>query len=324
MTNLNFVISEMTFWRYFIPLIDQASKMGIKSNVFIVGNDKYNNVFSFLSAIEKLAQKYDFNIFSLDVINDFPGVTFLIESCMIDSLDPDLHKINCVTYMTDYRHHFKNYIDRADHVFIPSFTMAKEYQTVSDKNRYFGSPKYDVVLDKETIRKKYGIKTKKPLALFMFPRTRDLTLVPVKLIYDALRDEGYDVLTKTRGKDPVAKDLRGDYYLSDNSWFPHTSMELITISDVAINFGSTTSKECALLKLPLVNFSVKKHFTHLKFLHKYDFFNEMGSTFNEKDFKRQLATIRDTNFIDEFKKCWTNDLFDPNENVSQKILQEVL
>ena len=42
MQNMNFLLTEMTFLRYFVPLIVRGNSMGIRSRVFVGSSSKYN------------------------------------------------------------------------------------------------------------------------------------------------------------------------------------------------------------------------------------------------------------------------------------------
>ena len=137
-----------------------------------------------------------------------------------------------------------SYYDEVDHIILPSKFMAEKYGFADrDKCLYLGSSKYDVELDKDQVLKKYNLPKEKERALVLAPRTRDLNNFDLNKMYKILRKHNYDVVVKSRGKDRLPDRLMGDYYFEDASWFPHTSMELMKVSDIIINFSSTAIKE---------------------------------------------------------------------------------
>ena len=272
---MNFIVYEMTFLRYFIPLIVEGNKRKIKSFVFVCEpsvHQKYNHPNKYKDVLTKLSNIYDFEIKNISDIQQYSGVTFFVEAVGLDRVLDKKYKKIVLTYMVDYIHHYKKYIEKVDHVIFPSKFFAENYGCFSSKNLYLGSPKYDVVLNEPAIKEKYNLSDKKK-ALIVFPKLRDLRLNDLLTIYKALFDMGFEVLVKTRGKDPAPPELKGSRYFVDDSWYPHTTMELIKVSDVVINFSSTTIKETIIMNKPMVNFSWKP-FKHLNFLYEYDFCKE--------------------------------------------------
>ena len=94
------------------------------------------------------------------------------------------------------------------------------------------------------------------------------------LIYNCIRNKGYNIIVKARGKEPARENHKGDYYFQDYSWHPHTTMELTKISDLVINFGSSGIKEFVMLETPIINFNIKpkekiKH--TVEFLYDYNY-----------------------------------------------------
>ena len=88
---------------------------------------------------------------------------------------------------------------------------------------------------------------------------------------------GHRLLIKTRKKDSFNTEKFKKWfgniceymYFEDESWYQHTTMELIKVSKLALNFGSTTIKECVMLDTPVINFDIKPQIRHGKDLGKY-------------------------------------------------------
>ena len=311
----------MTFMRYFMPLILEGNKRSIKSRIFIKPNAKYNNPFLFNDDFKKISHDHKVDILDLSQVNEYPDNTFLIEGCGVDSIKYADKKYS-ITYMTDCTLSYKKYIDKVDHVIMPSKAFAEYCGNLSDKNLYLGSPKYDAVLDPSTIYEKYGLThTKK--ALVIFPRNRDLKKIDMGKIYDTLRSMGYQILVKTRGKDPVKdKLLRGDQYFIDESWFPHTTMELIEVSDIVINFSSTSIKECVLLKTPLINFDVKSFDLLLNFLYDYPYCEQIKLNFSSQEMSEAIKKLENSNHDEHFNNAIERFLF-KKEGTCGRILDKL-
>tara|TARA_R100001594_G_scaffold148475_3_gene203777 strand:- start:151 stop:1113 length:963 start_codon:yes stop_codon:yes gene_type:complete len=317
---MNFIVTEMTFMRYFMPLILEGNRRSIKSRIFIAPNSKYNNPFLFREVFEEINQKHGVDILNLSQVNEYPDKTFLIEGCGIDSIKYDKEKY-CITYMTDFTTSYERYINQADRVILPSKALAEHYKKISDKNLYLGSPKYDVKLNKNNICKKYNLDDSKK-ALVIFPRRRDLHKVDLNKIYRCLREVGYKILVKTRGKDPVQDEFRGEHYFLDDSWYPHTTMELIEISDLVVNFSSTSIKECVLLKTPVINFDIKPFNLLLSFLYDYPYCKQMKTDFSSEELTEVIQKLTEHSHEEFFNEAIEKYLFE-REGTSSRILDSV-
>ena len=289
-----------------MPLIIEGNERNLISKIFIRKNAKYNNPYKYRDVLERLATEYKFEIYNLNEINAHPQLTFLVEGCGIENIQYSDKKV-CLVYMTDFRHLYNKYIEQADHVIFPNIHYAQFHQTLSPKNLYLGSPKYDIELDKKNILKKYDLTNNKKCVI-LFPRNKDLHLINLNLIYETLKSQGYELLVKTRGKDGVANaSHRGDKYFVDTSWFPHTTMELIEISDFVINFDSTSVEEAIMLNTPLINFKIKGGprgaSNNLPFLLKSPFCRQMDKQFTVSDIRNSINFITQTDFSEDFKTC---------------------
>ena len=177
---MNFVVTEMTFLKYFIPLTLCGNKNGIKSKYFLgPDNGKYNSPRKFIDYIEKISKEYEFEYYDYNQLEGHEGVTFMVEACGVDYLNKN-HKKVVLTYLSDFRTpdddgvlNYHKYIDLVDNVIFPNKFFAEYYNTISDKNLYHGSPKYDV-LNKNN---------KENIILFFFPRLRDINKIDMFKLY---------------------------------------------------------------------------------------------------------------------------------------------
>ena len=62
---MNFILTEMTFLRYFMPLIIGGNKRNIKSTVYYHNSGKYNCPNKNIDSLKALSQKYKFNLIKI-------------------------------------------------------------------------------------------------------------------------------------------------------------------------------------------------------------------------------------------------------------------
>ena len=300
---MNFLIEEMTFLRYFFPLVIEGNRRGISSKFFIGKSGKYNcpQLQHHQNQLRFLADKFDVTLLNKNDIINHPGITFLIEGVGVNATC-SIHKNVSITYMTDFRHGYESYIDKVDHVIFPSYSMAEHYKKFSAKNLYLGSPKYDISLKRAQCLSDLRLKQDCKYALIIYPRYRDLSKFPLAKIIKSIRAHGLIPIIKSRGKEPCRDSINCLYY-EDETWFPHTTMMLLECVDVVINSGSTTIKECIMQNRPIINFNIKPHF-HLPFLYQYDFCKQIDSKdVNEKDFENVLEGLLNGTFEKSFDSC---------------------
>jgi len=225
-----FPLTECTFLRYFIPLAKSAIDRNHEVFFALYANSKYNNPLS-----PDNLKKY---IPILNQLNIKEGDSGDVCVC-IEGIKSELAPVSySLTYMYDFSHLYNGYIDRVNHVVFPSSYLAQKFGCISDKNLYLGSPKYDFNLgllacDGST-HKKYGLDRTKRYALVMYPRSRDMGRIDISTICEKLISEGYTPILKTRGKDPIRPDHKKYINFGDESWVPHTTSELILISEKAM------------------------------------------------------------------------------------------
>jgi len=219
----------------------------------------------------------------------------------------------------------RNYENEIDAIVAPSEDFTSRNGVTSEKLFFLGSPKYDFLLDSsQSISKKYKIDNteNKKNALVIFPRARDLSRIDMLQIYDVISEKGYNIIVKTRGKDPIPENMKGDYSFSDFTWFPHSSLELIQISDVVVNFSSTVVKECLMLDTPLMNFHIKPFNRPLDYLYDYDYNTDMKIPPDKNQIQEALAFFENKDDLN-FSKARDEHLFDPTDTC-KKIIQKFI
>jgi hypothetical protein len=344
--NINFIFLEMTHLRYYAPLVTEARKRGLKCIFYTGASNKYNCPLLHLDELKKYAQENFVYIRPISEVQKAEGILFINEKTGVEFLDrinPSV-KIIATTYQTDFIESFKAYIDKVDHVLMPSKFCAEYYNLTNKKNLYLGIPKYDVKLQSRDILKKYKLKKGKR-ALLMMPKGRDEAASNWWDISDYLNSLGYTTLFKTRGKDPIVNFYintkndfpklaaqKGDVCFEDPSWFPHTTQELLEVSDVVINFGSTTIEECVMHDTPVINFDIKPairngskrpyRVTH-EYLYNYDYCVQLKTDCSLGNFTAAIEYLTKTDLKKEFKKARKEHLFD-HKNCCKKIFDVIL
>jgi hypothetical protein len=315
---LNFSLTEMTFLRYFIPITIVGNRYNLKSTYYIQPNQKYNSPHLHKKHLYKLSQTYNFNIKDVNSVDNSHN-TFLIEGCGREYF-PNNKKLS-ITYMTDFQLSYKQYINEVDHVIFPSKYIAEHYKCISDKNLYLGSPKYDFISSEQEIRDKLNLHGK--YALIIFPKSRDLSSIDLKRFYSYIRDLGYKIIVKTRGKDHIPDSkLNGDHTFVDGEWFPHNTLELIKISDFVLNFGSTATKECVMLNKKMININIKPYTLGFPFLYETSCVLNMKPDIEEVNFKTELLEFLSKNMYNVYKEVKEEYLFE-DMNVCENMLKHL-
>lgn len=318
MKKINFIVSECTSLRYFIPIVIEANSKGFQSNFYVGKSNKYNcpQIKKNKNELLNLCNCFNIKTFDLfqDKITDEKGqATIITESVGVDFLNKNNLNIS-VSSMTDFIVLYRKYSKLVDNVLLPSEFLANYYndmktypvdgspagETLSNKNLYFGSPKYDVNLENFS----YGLNNvRQKKILFFAPNRGDNISYQVFLnLVNVFQKSGFFIVVKSRGKHPVPKNIAANVpYFEDTHWFPHTSMVLIKEVDMAITFGSTVTKECVMLSKPFINFDFKK-FKHLDFLKSKNacltIENHMQIDYN--DIVEKAKKMTSENFHDEF------------------------
>jgi len=339
---MNFLCSEMTFLRYFIPLIKEGNKRKIKSTLIIKKNNKYNCPYRDKNAkiLHKLSQAYDFEIISASKLKDEKKIFFAV-----DGTDCDLPKLGTKvsldydsgTYYDGFYSKYKNFVDFwifPSHKWSTEFNkhpiprppnfQKQDYNFTNPKCLFIGSPKFDEKINPKDVLEKYSFlkNQNKKKALIFFPKPRDVKKRDLLKIYKTLKSLGYLIVVKNREKDRIEdKSLMGDYYFED-SWYPHTSMELLAICDLVVAFSSTGILEFVASRKPIVNFHIKPFEKHMPFLYESDFCLNEDIKKSEEELSCNINHHVSQNYFLQFNR--TIEDFLPNIGNSSKLILDKL
>ena len=364
----------MNYLPYFIPLIREGNKRNIKSIMFYSPSKKYftsPDSPKHRDELDKLASIYDFKLLFIKNITKYPGVTFFCEGDIVGKEDKKKPSPN-FKYLTkdhikvsiicnyEYVMFYKDYIDNVDYVICIDKFWCQHFETMSPKNLYLGSPKYDMDYfdpvdnreDGETrdmyLKKKYNLDMSQKYILIVYPKDpkkhhKSNTLYPNKdfmlQLYNGIREMGYKVIVKTRKQDPIKdKELQGDYYFEDIDFYPCNSMELIELSRMVIYFSSSINEECVVMKTPYLDIAVDQKKIRFELLNYTPFGNVWPITnfqYSSKETLEQRISkfivfyeqmhyrpdVIDSNRI--FQTYYTKMLYNGNEKASKRIVDWV-
>ncbi len=307
---MNFLLGEMTHLKYFLPLIAEGNKRGLKSRIFCWRSNKYNCISRNSHMFEDLSKAYNFEIHVAQDVSKYVGPVFCIEGLGVEHIDKDSQTIFSFPYGTDYVMLFDRYIEEIDYSIFPSEEYAIYGKTVSDKNLYLGSPKYELKLDKEEICVKYNLERDSKKAILIYP---DARYYPAKIdlnhVYSALKEQGYQIMVKTRGKNPIGQEkYRGDLYFLDKSWHPHTSLELIKVADLVVTHESSSAiKEAVFLKKPMLDMDVELKAKNrpivrdvFRFFYDYDFHRRVTGDMSPTEIEILIKELEGKDYDSQF------------------------
>jgi len=285
---VNFIIGSAYWMPTLFPLACACRRRGYDVIFFHRKNPKgYADISTGKKKeqLKKCCLDNGFKIEPIGRIRDHPGVTFLVEGDISGRSNEDRdssglfaltsnHIAVSLVWNFDFFWTYPKYIDHVRHVIFPNEIYARHYKRMSTKNVYLGNPKYELA-ERETIntlKKKFGLKSKKSYALVFYPKytyfkNKCVRKGDLLALYDKLRSLGISIIVKTRDKDDVEEGpLRGDHYFVEESISSNTSIELLRMCRIACLFSSAALEECVMEGVPFIDFKVHK-MNRLEFLH---------------------------------------------------------
>ena len=245
MLSVVFFVNEMTFIRYFIPLAQECARRDFEVTFAIGRSGKYNCPLKHEEELRNLIYEHvpEAKAVRADKLTKIHDVEVVVEGISCKGG----RRVYSLSYMTDFRLSMENYYDRVDFVCLPSAYFYDKFniQDPEGKVLAFGSPKYDInpeLLDMEEDLSNTSLMLYHPKV----PTATFVSAIQIEMEY------GRDVLIKTRGKHPIGiptKPInnRTLTVMSDEEWFPHTTMKLIRNVAYIVNFDSTAIKEIVML-----------------------------------------------------------------------------
>ncbi len=286
-TRLGFVLKEITYLKAFMPLArlweerydivffvyqeDEKPTSPIRNRRHLDRLTPYSRLWfkSAADLAEQCRRQGIVNLFTLE------GMPFGEEPYTDHGFN-----IYVITHMTDFNRTLGWYYDKARIILFQSEYMAGEHaaRDKEGKFRYTGYSQYLVLpdLDRETILSKYHLPEDKQFLFVFGPQKKFYveTRPILRWLCDYAREWGHVILYKTRRKNPVTPYLRWLLrpfrYFYDVSFDPPTSLELMHVSDLVVNFDSTGIQEIVMLEKKVLNFHVKRGYRGMAAIYEED------------------------------------------------------
>ena len=273
---LAFVLKEITYLKAYMPLIELWEKRHDIVVLINRGSVKPTNPLKHKDAlravepytcryyktpediVQACAQEGTRNLITLE------GAPFSREKGDVG----DLNMIS-ITHMTDFFRLLPWYYDQTRWVLFHSEAMSKrtDFEDRDGKFLFPGLPQYIPLtrLSREAVLKKYQIPRDPKRICVLGPKKKfygQATRI-IRILCRYAADRGYHLIYKTRKKDRVSPLLWwylrkfGTFY--DTSYHPHTTLELLFVSDLAVNFDSSGIQDILMAEKPVVNFYTKPY-----------------------------------------------------------------
>jgi hypothetical protein len=311
---INFIFSSITFLQYYIPIVIKGNKYEYKS-IFYIRKNKKKYACPFQGENNKILQKYAkiYNILIKNEIN-FKGLKNLIvvdgdiygpseickqESLILKKKYNENIKIISLCENINFNWVYNKFIDNVSHVILMNEIYSNTYKCISDKNLYYGNTKYDNILDKSNIYKKYKLKNDSKYFLILLPKYKfiksvNILKIQIDNIINIIEKLGYIVLLKTRPKDKFFS-FSQKIIISDI--YPNESLELMKISDYCLFFSSSCIEETIMMEIPAIDFVVDNSFIRCDFLYDDECIIQVKKwkIINIDEFKKILNKLKKKN-----------------------------
>lgn len=259
---------------YVGPLCPELKKRGFVVILFVLGDKKAKPHYSpflhpeHLSTIvnDKIVWYHDSGELAEKLKQENVAIVFTKEDVPFES-EPELFK--------DRHYHIYSLVHSVDNLHLRGVVGGVLDKSIVGFEKYgeylgwnkgsyvaLGLPKYDIIssFDREKILKKYDLPDK--YILLLTPNNNLLSWFVVYKIIRQIRKAGFKVVLK--GKKPKCHKFiyhlfAKKYFLSDLSFYPFITHELIFASSGVVGFDTTAVEEILMCEKLLVNFSIKPY-----------------------------------------------------------------
>ena len=286
-----YLFSSITFLQLYIPLVIESKKRGY-NNIFIVRENKKKSADPLnntnFKILEDFLKKYSIKkIYHNDIdLNLLEGIIFMVDgdiygpprdSFINDSLLFTLNKKNTIKIsLTEHMNFwdiYHEYINDVDYCFFSNRNQIDQMSTFknkinqgkklfvdtslsynNNKNIFLGNTKYDNIIDKNTIFKKYNLDPNTKYCLFLFPKIRKkFKNDDILNIYNHLIKLNFKIIVISRPKDkPISDDLKGNLFICSDT-YPNESLELMKISQLVLISSSSANEETLFSEVPCID-----------------------------------------------------------------------
>ena len=129
-------------------------------------------------------------------------------------------------------------------------------------------------------------------------------------IYNICKQLNYNIIIKTRKQDKIFdNELKDKYYFEEGEYYPNVSLELLTISNIAIIFSSSALEECIYMNVPVIDINIdnRNRLSFLKIDTVYKKINLENLNLLKENIKK--LEIIDKSIFSEIKKIFKFQLF---------------
>ena len=240
-----------------------------------------------------------------------------------------MHQKVSLVWNFDFFWTYAKYRDAVNHVIFPNAIYATHYHLENPKNLYLGDPKFELVdrIPVKDLLHKFKLKSKKSYALVFYPKytyfkNKKIKETDLLTLYQQLHSLGISVIVKTRNKDDVPQNLRGDHYFVEESIESNTSIELLRVCRIAFLFSSAALEECVMEQVPFVDFKVHK-FNRLEFLHGKHSRILAPQVIHTQVLIQNIKDLLEPESMKSLKECRQKYLFE-SQGTCQRILERLM
>ena len=341
-----YIFSSITYLQLYISLVIEFSNLNYK-NIFIIKESKkkrkccpIHNIKN-SELLNKYKNEYNFETINynnnINKIKNLEGIVFMVDGDVYGAHEKHKKtsilnilnkkstlKISLIEHI-NFRKTYEYYIDDVDYCIFSNINLPKQYNKISNKNLFLGNTKFDNIITKKLIYRKYNLDDKKKYCLLLYPKnfffnkTKTIKYDYLDKIYMYLSKLGYDIIVKTRPKDNNILDKHKGILTVCSNHYPNESLELMKISELCVIFGSSANEEALYMKIPCIDFKMDNNSRNTYLLNDKIYIqidNLENITFEEfKNIYNNLEK-KNSNIFSEFKNKY---LFDHKNSAKQYI-----
>ncbi len=273
---INFVLSSISFLQLYLPIVNLANTMNIRSVFYLRENIKNyacpitNKINS--KILNNILKKYNIKSKKSELIENLKsGILFVVDGDIYgpheknknDSvlfkykISKDLKIISLCEHL-NFLWVYNKFIDKVTYVVFPNQIYPTHYKLYNSKNIFLGNTKFDDISELNTIYTKFNIPQNNKYVLFLYPKDKyvkqySITHSDINNLFCLFRKCGYKIIAKTRPKDITFNICKPDYNIISDT-YPNESLELMKISDLCVFFSSSAIDECVMMEIPTLDF----------------------------------------------------------------------
>ena len=332
-----YLFSSISFLQLYLPLVIEFSKINYK-NIFIIrknikryASPKEGKNYKLLTYYKK---KFNFEVINYENFENLKGIIFMVDGDIFgphelnrrESLLFKLNKKNTLkislTEHMNFKWVYNKFINDVDYCIFSNKYFTDQFNMSTEKNIYLGNTKYDNILTKKEIYKKFNLIKENKYCLILYPKRKykNFNLSHLDKVYEYLKRLNFKIIVKTRPKDNnISKNHKGILNVCSDI-YPNESLELMKISDLCIIFSSSANEETLFAETPCINFNID-NLSRNDYLSKNNIFITLNNinniTFDQ--FNKVINTLEKKN-SSKFNELKNKYLF-THKKSSKKILE---